>query len=83
MKPLNSAALLTALCLFASVIAWPLMFSTAGITYGTSCEPIPMLMLSGIGESMCVASLSLLMERSRIMAQLDAFTTWALSPYFL
>lgn len=80
---MKSAALFTALCLLASVMACPLMFSTAGITYGTSCEPRPMLIDSGMGESMCVASLSLLIERSRIMAQLDAFTTCALSPYFL
>ncbi len=44
---------------------------------------MPMLMASGMGDSMWVASLSLLMERSRIMAQLEAFTTWALRPYFL
>jgi hypothetical protein len=43
-------------------MAWPLMFSTAGITYGTSCEPMPMLMDSGMGRRMWVASLSLLME---------------------
>lgn len=38
---------------------------------------------SGMGESMWVASVSLLIERSRIMAQPEAFTTATLSPYFL
>jgi len=70
-----SAALFTPLCLFASVIACPLMFSTAGMTYGTDCEPTPIEMASGIGESMWVASVSPLIERSRIIAQLDALKT--------
>jgi len=40
-------------------------------------------MASGIGESMCVASVSPLIEMSRIIAQLDALSTWTLSPCFL
>ena len=71
------------LCFSCSVMAWPLMFSTAGMTYGTDCEPTPMVMASGIGESMWVASVSPLMERSRIIAHDDAFTTLTLRPCFL
>jgi len=78
-----SATVLMPLCLLASVIAWPLMFSTAGMTYGTDCEPTPSEMASGMGESMCVASVSPLIDRSRIMAQDDALKTCTLSPCFL
>jgi hypothetical protein len=59
------------------------MFSTAGMTYGTDWEPTRMEMASSIGDSMWVASVSPLIERSRIIAQLEAFTTWTLSPCFL
>ena len=38
---------------------------------------------SGIGDSMWVASVSPLIEMSRIIAQLDAFRTCTLSPCFL
>jgi hypothetical protein len=65
------------------VIAWPLTFSTAGMTYGTDWEPTPSEIARGIGESMWVASVSPLIEMSRIIAQLDALRTWALSPCFL
>ena len=59
------------------------MFSTAGMTYGTDCEPTPSEIASGIGESMWVASVSPLIDMSRIIAQLDALTTCTLSPCFL
>jgi hypothetical protein len=83
LNPFISATVLTPLCLLARVIAWPLMFSTAGITYGTDCEPTPSEIASGIGDSMCVASVSPLMERSRTIAQDDALKTCTLSPCFL
>ena len=83
MKPFISAAFFTLLCLTWSVMAWPLTFSTAGMTYGTDCEPTPSEIASGIGESMCVASVSPLIEMSRIIAQLDAFRTCTLRPCFL
>src|SRR5207247_10286173 len=62
------SAAFTPLCLVARLMAWPLMFSTAGITYGTDCEPTPSEIASGMGGSMCVASVSPLIDRSRIIA---------------
>ena len=67
----------------ASVMAWPLMFSTAGIVKGTELEPTPSVMASGIGESMCAASYSLLSVLSRITAQPAVFTTSTFSPCLL
>jgi len=66
----------------ASVIAWPLMFSIAGIVHGTGFEPTPSEMAIGIGESMWAASYSLASDLSRITAQPAVFTTSTLSPCF-
>jgi hypothetical protein len=68
------------LCFIARVIAWPLMFSIAGIVHGTGFEPTPSEMASGIGESMCAASYSLASDLSRITAQPAVFTTSTSSP---
>jgi hypothetical protein len=51
------------------------MFSIAGMTKGTDWEPVPMLIASGIGVSICVASVSPLIDRSRIIAQPEALCT--------
>ena len=68
------------LCLIASVMPWPLMFSIAGTANGTGCEPSPSEIASGIGDSMWAASYSLLMVLSRTTAQPAVFTTSTLSP---
>jgi hypothetical protein len=56
------------------------MFSTAGIVYGIAFAPTPSVIASGIGESMCAASYSLLSVLSRMTAQPAVFTTSTLSP---
>ncbi len=71
------------LCLTASVIAWPLMFSTAGMVYGIGLEPAPIVIASGIGDSMWAASYSLLMVLSRITAQPAVLITSTSRPCFL
>ena len=68
------------LCLVAKVMAWPLMFSIAGIVHGVAAEPTPSEMASGIGESMWAASYSLASALSRITAQPAVFTTSTLRP---
>ncbi len=38
------------MCLIARVIAWPLMFSTAGMVQGIEADPAQSVIASGIGE---------------------------------
>ena len=64
----------------ARVMAWPLMFSTAGIVHGTGFEPMPSEIASGIGVSMWAASYSLASDLSRITAQPAVLTTSTLRP---
>ena len=80
MKPFQSFGSRLSLCLMASVIAWPLMFSIAGIVHGTGFEPTPSEIASGIGESMWAASYSLVSVLSRITAQPAVLTTSTFSP---
>ena len=64
-------------------MACPLMFSMAGMRNGADCDPTPMVIASGIGVSMCVASVCLFRAKSRIMAHPEALRTSTFSPYFL
>ena len=57
------------LCLTCSVMALPLMFSMAGMTMGVASAPRPMVMASGMGESMWAASNSPANTLSRTTAQ--------------
>lgn len=62
-------------------MAWPLMFSTAGMVHGTArLAPTPSEMASGMGDSMCAASYSPDMALSRISAQPAVLTTSTSSP---
>ena len=62
-------------------MAWPLMFSTAGMMNGMAVEPAPMVMAMGIGVSMWAASYSLLSDLSRETAQPAVLITSTSSPY--
>ncbi len=80
--PFQSFGSRLSLCFTASVMPCPLMFSIAGTANGMGCEPRPIVIASGIGESMCAASYSLFSVLSRITAQPAVFTTSTFSPCF-
>ena len=78
--PFQSFGSRLSLCLIASVMPWPLMFSIAGTVNGIACAPSPSEIAIGIGASMCAASYSLFMVLSRITAQPAVLTTSTLRP---
>ena len=82
MKPFHIFGSRLSLCFTASVMAWPLMFSTAGIVQGMGLEPAPTEIASGIGDSMCAASYSFASDLSRMTAQPAVFTTSTSRPCF-
>ena len=78
--PFQSFGSRLSLCLIASVMPWPLMFSIAGTVNGTAFAPRPSEIAIGIGASMCAASYSLFSVLSRITAQPAVLTTSTLRP---
>src|SRR4051812_31838959 len=65
-------------------MAWPLRFSSHGITIGFLGEPSrPMVDASGMPISICVAWIEPLERLSRMAAQLAPFVIFELMPYFL
>jgi hypothetical protein len=80
-KPRQSFGSRFSRCLLASVMAWPLMFSIAATAQGCgAATPTPSDIASGMGESMCAASYSRAMARSRITAQPAVRITSTFSP---
>ena len=71
------------LCLFAKVIAWPLIFWIVATFIGEGLEPNPMEIESGIGDRKWEASSSLLIILSLIKAQPAVFIKETLRPCFL
>ena len=66
----------------ASVMAWPLMFSMAATANGIGATtPTPRLIAIGMGASMCAASYSRAIARSRITAQPAVRITSTLRPW--
>src|SRR6266851_9433697 len=83
---LTSFAVLTPACLslLLRVIAWPLRFSSHGITIGFTGEPArPIVEANGMPISMCVAWFSPIDSLSRITAQDASFEITESMPYFL
>ena len=66
---------------FDSTMAWPLMFSTAGMMNGCAVDPAPMVIASGIGVSMWLASYSPDSDLSRATAQPAVLITDTSSPW--
>src|SRR5260370_1052627 len=71
--PFQSFGSRLSLCLMASVMPWPLMFSIAGTVKGIGCAPRPSEVAIGIGARRCAAACSLLMVLWRITAQPGGF----------
>ena len=82
-KPFHIFGSFLSWCLVASTIAWPLMFSTAGIVQGTLVDPAPSEIESGMGVSIWAASYSPESDLSRDTAQPAVLITETSSPYFL
>jgi hypothetical protein len=73
-----------AFSLLFSVIAWPLRFSSHGITIGFTGDPAsPIVEAKGMPISMCVAWFSPSDSLSRMTAQDASFDTIELMPNFL
>ncbi len=64
-----------------STMAWPLMFSTAGMMNGSGVEPAPMVIARGMGVSICEASYSPARDLSRATAQPAVLVTVTSRPY--
>ena len=80
LKPFQFFGSRLALCLSASVMAWPLTFWIVATFIGVALEPRPSEMASGMGLRKCVASYSLLIILSRISAQPAVLVTSTFRP---